>query len=726
MANKKQALKSTKKSTRRLTAPLRALRRFWRGLTKRSRIGLLCVGVALLLLAAFGVLRLVGVGGEDTTPTATLFPGIDREGIAEVVCHTAKGTEYTVKGATYEMPDGYGNVNTYKQFYLITADGVAHGDLMIDSTQLSNFVVGTGKNYVFAPVVWRDHPDFVNDTDAYAAKLRELGFHENTPYYEIASTAGDRYRVLYGIKDVTGEGYYVMLAGDESGTVYATKSAFVGDLLQEEGPESLISPTLFITAQNKYAHTAIQSLALYDYGILNVIGEAVPLGYGVGYTLRQPDGTLTAASARLSAYEGEHSVHRYARERFVEFFVGRKIGECNEVLTFTYPETEDMVYKYTTLDEDGKQVEKTEDYRGKTERYEVVSVDYASTEELRYDMRYLTARILDENGNVTVEGERELSHKFSAYGFTAPDNITSYIPDSDRALAMLEGLIKLTGRVVKVGVDESVLRRYKLNAHKLNIAYPLLDELYGEKAFAPAQTLYVSDATADGKRYLASVHYDLVVEVDAEKVDFLDDRPVEMVDDFMVTAGFVSIQRFQMMWRFAENGWLAQSYSFEARLETVYQKNDDGSYVLDAYGNKIPATDTDTGEIKQQVVALTATPVGGGEVISLDPDIYNQLYLRILYTCYRGEHGLSPEALAEAKSAENRVLLYTMTLTDGTTNYYEFYPISGNRVLVNVKNGAGASYSDRFVVWATDLRDIAEGYRHLMENEPYDYEQRYE
>ncbi len=726
MATKKQNLKGTGGFAWRMLAPLRAVRRFWRGLTKRARAGLVCVLVAVLLFGTLGILHLAGVGESDTTPTATLFPGMTREEISQVVCHTAKGTEYTVKGATYEMPDGYGNVNTYKQFYLITSDGTARGDLMLESMQLSSFVVGTGKNYVFAPVVWRDHPDFAGNAAAYEAKLRELGFHENAPYYEITSTAGDSYRVLYGIKDVTGEGYYVMLAGDESGTVYATKNAFVGDLLQEEGPESLISPTLFITAQNNYAHTAIQSLALYDYALLSAPGTAVPHGYGVGYTLRQADGTLTPASARLSAYEGEHAVYRYARERFVEFFVGREIGECNEVLTFTYPDTGDMIYKYDTLDEDGKKVEKSEDYRGRTERYEVVSIDYATAEALRYDVRYLTSRILDEDGNVVVEGDRELSHKFSAYGFTAPDNITSYIPDTDRVLGMLEGLIKLKGRVVKVGVDESVLRKYKLNAHKLSIAYPLLEELYGEKAFAPAQTLYVSDATADGKRYVASVHYDLVVEVDAATVDFLDDRPLEMVDDFMITAGFLSIERFQMIWRFAEDGWLSKSYNFEATLQTVYQTNTDGSYALDAYGNRIPATDPDTGEVKKEVTALTATPVGGGEALVLDPEIYNQLYLRILYTRYRGEHGLSPTELAALKTEDKCVLIYTMTLTDGTTNYYEFYPISGNRLLVNVKNGAAASFSDRFVIYATEFRDIAEGYRHLMENEPYDYEQRYE
>ena len=85
MANNKQTLKSTKASAWRLTAPLRALRRFWRGLTKKARAHVACIAAAVLLFGVFGILRIVGVGGDDVTPTQTLFPGIAREEIAEVV-----------------------------------------------------------------------------------------------------------------------------------------------------------------------------------------------------------------------------------------------------------------------------------------------------------------------------------------------------------------------------------------------------------------------------------------------------------------------------------------------------------------------------------------------------------------------------------------------------------------------------------------------------------------
>jgi hypothetical protein len=119
--------------------------------------------------------------------------------------------------------------------------------------------------------------------------------------------------------------------------------------------------------------------------------------------------------------------------------------------------------------------------------------------------------------------------------------------------------------------------------------------------------------------------------------------------------------------------------------------------------------------------------VGGGKELVLDPDTYYGLYTRLTYTHYRGEHGLSDAELDALLGDDAKcVLRLVQTLSDGVTNYWEFYPVSANRVVVLVKNGSGASPGARFVIWGTAFRDITNGYLHLMKGEAFDYDQRYE
>ena len=84
------------------------------------------------------------------------------------------------------------------------------------------------------------------------------------------------------------------------------------------------------------------------------------------------------------------------------------------------------------------------------------------------------------------------------------------------------------------------------------------------------------------------------------------------------------------------------------------------------------------------------------------------------------------EILEAAPGHAKCALRFVQTLSDGVTNYWEFYPVSANRVVVLVKNGSGASPGARFVIWGTAFQDIANGYLHLMKGEPFDYDQRYE
>jgi hypothetical protein len=79
---------------------------------------------------------------------------------------------------------------------------------------------------------------------------------------------------------------------------------------------------------------------------------------------------------------------------------------------------------------------------------------------------------------------------------------------------------------------------------------------------------------------------------------------------------------------------------------------------------------------------MIATPIGGGAPIVLELPLdkdgkkqayepYYQLYSRLTYSHYRGEHGLSEQELAEILADDSkRVLRIVQTLTVGRTRKY--------------------------------------------------------
>ncbi len=682
------------------------IRRFWRGQTKRMKTALVLLLVAALLLVGIGIYLLARPSTDADGATQTLFPGVDRADVSSVLCHTASGAEYTVKGAYYTVTDNKGDPQRFKHFFIITPDGTeegyTHEGLSLNATQFSSFIVGTGKNYVYSPVVSAPEAGVENYDAllaAYKDKKRELGFSEDSPYYELKTEDGKSYRVYYGIKDVTGDGYYVLLAGKE--TVYSTKSAFVGDLLQEKGPESLIDPTIFYPSQNQYAYAYPQSFTLTDFvRIKDIGGKAVGDGdyYSVGYTLVDEDGTLLSGDLPLAKYEGDDKATEVYRDAAAEFFKNKKLGECNEKFTFTYPTDEKI----------------EESLRGKTVSIFVKSIDYVTESDLRFTLKFLPTL------------DRDLSQKLTSYAYSAPADIRSYIPDTNAVFEMLENTMKLTGKVVKLGLDDDTITEYGLFRHQIWFRYPYgkvtaagssattdetADALAEREFFRNDDNffegrIYVSDEK-DGKRYVASLLYDLVVEVDASALEFIDTPPLEMLDDYVFSAQLTDIESFYLYWNYGDGKWLSDGYRFDVTVEDA---------------------ETSSGQLNKEVTKIKATPVAGGDTLTLNPDNYYAFYTKLVYTHYQGEHGLSDEALAALLADPDKcVLRIEQWLTDGTRNFWEFYPISANRVLVRVKNGASTTEAGTsFYIYGTALSDIANGYLHMMEGEPYDPEQRYD
>ena len=716
---------------------IKPIKRFWRGLTGRMRMVVLLSLTCAFILLGVGIYLLARPAADSGEGVQLLFsPGIERAEISEVLCHTVSGEEYTVRGSDYPYEGEDGEPVTLGRFHVVTSDGKIHSGLSLNSTQLSSFVVGTGKNYVYSAVVSKPavgDADYEKKLAEYEKKYTEFGFSDESAFYEIKTEDGRRHRVYYGIKDVTGDGYYVRLEGDS--TIYSTKNAFIGDLLQKTGPESLIESTLFFPSQNSYAYAFPYRYSIRDYVRVEEAGRVIAKeDYAVGYTVLEEDGTRYTGSVAFEAYQGESASSRLRREKGIEFFAGKSIGECKQTFTFTYPDTEDMG-----------------DQRGKTVSLYIETIDYVTEASMRLEAEYLTTL------------DRDLSHKLSAYGFTAPDDMTSYIPDSDALLTMLQNTMELSGTVVKLGLDDETITKYGLYHHQIWFSYPIAaqfavlnengtederfkhdaDDTEEEKTrkdqeeeqafFADSgnfleMRLYVSDVTENGTRYVASILYDIVVEVEASVLDFMDQSPIATVDDFMITAQLTDVKEFQMFWNYGDAKWMSGGYTFEVVLVDVVTGN---SGLVDENGNQIG------GQKTKQAVKLIATPVGGGDPIVLelprddkgDPQPYEpyyQLYSRLTYSHYRGEHGLTDEELAAVLADPDKcVLRIVQLLSDGASNQWELYPISADRVLVRVKNGKEASFGAHFVIYGTALTDIARCYQRMMEGDMTSYEDRY-
>ncbi|MBQ9736504.1 MAG: hypothetical protein IJV96_06960 [Clostridia bacterium] len=689
------------------------LRRFWRGLSKQMRVSLIVLLCGVLLLSGFGIWLLARPDTPSGGGTVTLFPEVDRAEIKSILIHTETGVEYTVKTRKNTVTGEDGNPITTKSFYLVTADGVERTTLTINSMQLSNLVVGTGAHYVFDEVIRRPDATDAEALAAYEAKLAELGFSADSAFYELSTESGESYRVYYGMKDITGAGYYVMLDG--VGTVYPSKTAFVGDLLQQSGPESLIEPTLILPSLNTYAYAFAKNFAVRDY--LRVDAKGTPVterDYGVGYTLKKSDGTTATGSYSLESVEGESAAAALYRAALRSFFLGKKVGECKEKFTFTYPDTEEMG-----------------ENRGKSHEIEFLSIDYvtrgaqADGTDLRYEISYVfyevnctscgtlnrTMMAAEREEMICTKcgrqlpDERDLSFKYSVHRFTAPADMTNYIPGLD-VTAVFESVLKVTGTVVKLGVDDATVSKYGLYRHRVSLSYPYYDTADFDSYLSAY--LYVSDVTENGTRYVADpLLYDLVVEVDADALAFLDGDAFAMVDDYVFPTASEDVTGMQIFWNYGAGKWSESAYDFAVRFGTK----------TDVSGNAYTV-----------IESVKATPVFGGDPITLDGDLYTMLYSRLTYTRYKGEHALSEEELAAllAASDERRVLQIVMSVSDGTANRFEFYPVSADRVAVQVKIGAGAEVSCRFVIYRTALDDIFRAFERLMEGKSFDFEDRYE
>lgn len=669
---------------------LRPIKRFLRGLTRRMRIALALALVLALSLGAFGIYCLVREDDETSSgkKLPLLFEQISRETAEKIYMYPKDAEPYSVERYVYEK-DG-----TETAGFILYVDGVKQEQLNLEPSMLSALIVGTGTAYIYDTVLEvpaESDPEYALKKEVYDQKLLEYELTDEAPYYEIVSTSGQTHRVYFGRKSPTGSSYYMRLAGRDA--VYIASGSTIGDLLHGMGSESLVNPAFFIKTP-LVAGTIIpnQGCAWADlFRIKNFTrykkedpknaDMTVEAGDGVGVTLKNADGSFTAAEFDLSN-ETNPAV-------FAEQTLGKKLGNCD----FTFEAT------FTLKDENGNETEQTRVYH-------VVSIDYIQRGETMIESSYVQV------------SERNISHFYSIYKFTLP-SLKQFLPDTADIMTALQDTYALTGSVVKIGIDTDAIEKYGLYRHTVEIDYPVFDEddMYvkdknGENtqdikalAYMPGY-LYVSDTTERGTRYVGSLMYDLILEVDGATLDYLDYDLSEWVEPDMVGGAIADITGIYLNWQYGDASWMNGGYQLSVTHGTA-QNYDGSSY-----------------EVIKSVLA-NKTLGDGKDQISIDPAIYTQFFYRLYYIQYKGTHGLSDDELQALLADKSRVALHmNVYYEDDTITAYRFIPISSDRVLVAV-SGEGAESGAHFVIYGTSFKDLARAYISMMEGKAFEHQDRY-
>ena len=682
----------------------RFFRRLWLGVRGTSRPVLILALCAVLSAGALGIYLLAAPSPATGGGTSLLFPAVDRKGIQQILIHNDSGVEYTVKSEYGK--DENGNVTENLAFWL-EKGGISAA---LDSEKLSYLVVGTGRNSVYDPVISAPEAgeeDYEEKLALYEQKKKEFGFTERSPYYELTKREdGTTLRVYYGKTALSGDGYYVMLEGRE--TVYVTATAFVGDLLYMKGPETLLSPVLYVPSMFQYAYAYPKHYQVYDTERVTLAGTPVSADYSsVWFTYLAEDGKKTVKDSILLSNatdaDGKEVVPDGLTLAIREYLVGKSIGVFGDP---EKPETLPEPFTYTYPDD-----EKDEALRGKTVSFTVISVDALETEALRFEIEWNPARrerelliMALEEEKSKAEGNRlaaleaqiaELENSLvglPTYLFRAPDGLKPYLPETATAMSILENTLEATGTVVRMGMTGDVIDELGLYAHRISFSYPFSSD-YLEGSFLPGEIL-VSGRTKDGTRYVGSLLMDMVLEVDAATFDFLDEDLIYFTDATLQTAPLREVETMTFYWNYGEEGTLLHgTYTFE--IEMGIEENAQG-------------------EAYETVVAVHVTDPSGTRT-KIKHKSFNQLFYRLAYARYAGEHTLTEEEVADlVASSQNRALGIYYTMRDGTVRFFEFYPISdgetGNSVLVRTKNSDDGGVGEIFTVYGTTLKDIARGF----------------
>ena len=650
----------------------KAVKHFWRGLSRRMKtVTVMALSLVLLTATLLAVLLLLPEKEKEYESIDYLFPAVSRAYISEI--------ELKPNGKdTYKIVQMANTASGSTSFMLQIGD-VYYNWLTLEAETLSQLVVSAGQSMIYTEVISRptdkdafeSEAEFQRAQENYDKRLVTYGLtEEKASVYVLRTVTGEEYTVYCGKKNHAGSGNYVRLAGKD--TVYISATATMGTFL-EGSPEQFVAGTALLPSSDN-------SLA-YGY----------PRRFEVSTFLKGEDRSINAEDllSLTCLVEGEEkTLHlNMAKASYAtkQALLGKALGSHRGS-----PIPLTVVF----TDKNGSSLGSLS--------VSVLSIEEA--ERLWFGARYL------------FPDERDTADKYGIYTFYAPQNITANRPDNGDLMTALENLLKLSGKVVHIGLNEAVMEEYGLRYQKILCEYPVFgDEAYERKKdesgndvkdengkyvytdvidpdYYLTGEIYVS-APKDGVCYVASSLYGVVAEIDISDIAFLYRGFFDLVSAYIFAGEIIAVKEIEFLWQYGSTAGLdGKTSTFEVTTELVTNEQ----------GNE-----------SEQIAKVLARLDGGTKL--LDVDSFTDFFVFFYYIRYAGENGLSDEEKQDLlANAESTVLDMTITLTDEETVRYRFVSYAPNKMAVFLSQSSTGAKNDAFYVYATDIKDLASLYLGLL------------
>ncbi len=633
---------------------------------KRQLLLLILFGIAALLLVLWlAVLRPIIMTPDDPEPPVTTGPG---EGVQY---------NYPLLYPKLERSD-IRSIRVHNQTgeYKFERTALKEG---AEATNTSPFLI-----YQKEGDEYRAYFDVAYNEDRFAALVVATG----TFYYlknitteaEAAAETIDYHD--YGLAPEDDPAWFeIVTFGGETIRVYVGDAAVTeaGHYVRVEG-----RPTVYLSNSATVAETALVPLAAFADPSLAYFFVQQGYAYTKGFTLWRPHDPLRPITAEdtvnfkaTATVEGgataSHDLSVDLRTALTEIktaFRGRMVTDKGFSFTVTFPDKE--------LEGDFA------DYRNKTVTFTVGEITSVNSLFL----------VLD---HINVK-DQDIFHEGTSYKIVAPTPMTGYLPNTGHHMSVLETVGQLEGsEAVAVGLDGAIetygLDRYILYYETPERLSPDSTQQNVEVESYRANYLYISARQKDEKGnafyYVGSLMHSIVVKVPADTLAFLEYGDAWWLSDTMFEVNVNNVTEL--------------TFDFDYRDHDV-------TYTL-AIGHVIG-----TGGKKS-----VSTVIHRESGKSLSTSDYKTFYHHLVTTDYAGAYeGDAAAILAAGKT----VLTMRVTLSDGTTYAYRFYPYGERRVLVSVAKGDGPE-SAYFYIADSDVEKTCRDIGLLLEGKTPDPDTQY-
>ncbi len=624
--------------------------------------------VALLLLIYFAFVRPLSDSAGTTQPPITTGPGEDVHGSRLCLFRYAREeihavTVYNKNGefSFCRLPETEGaTVDHTSPFVLLVReedgeDYIPYAHVKYDEEEFSSLIVGTGTTYVLPRVVDSALGEGGNELDNEVLKEYGLAPEDDPAYYEIQTLDGHIERVYVGNKAVTEGGYYIRREGYSG--IYVSLVTRIGDVAKAEAA-AFVEPIL-VTLPYAYAYFYAQNFSLWSKAAVTVTAE---------------DAVTVRFSSTVDGVSDEVAITtldmRTCREALRTLLVGRAAGVCDLSVDITYGSDDEGI---------------SEAWRGKT-------VTHRITEIIRVEKLFASLNFLNKS-------ERDSFLFGTTYAITAPSSMLPYVPHTSHYMDILEALGTMEGvKTVSLGLSAEKIEEYGLTAHRIYYEFPTT---YKEDPKKPGDyifetfmrnELYISELTENGTYYVASLLHDIVAEVSAEKLSFIEKPTSYWISDEMFLIKSTDVRKLVFSFSYSD---YAKTFTFD-----LYQKSEEGGVSL----NKVYVTE------------------GNGAQKELDPDAFLKMYATLTSTYYDGD--LDRETVDALLSADRSILTFSVTLTNGNEYVYRFYPYTERRVLVSVAK-KGETPGAYFYITADEPEKLAADIEALLAGQTPSPDKRY-